>query len=54
MDGGILIGRAQFDYHFTPIENHHFMITAGIFEDMFSGWCWNIYILSKYQLCSWI
>ena len=37
MDEGILIGRAQFDYHLTPKENHHFMISAGILEDMFSG-----------------
>jgi len=36
-DGGILIGRAQLDYHITPIKNHHFMISGGIFEDMFSG-----------------
>ena len=37
MDQGILIGRAQFDYYITPKENHHFMATAGILEDMFSG-----------------
>ena len=36
-DGGILIGRAQFDYHLTPFKNHHIMMSAGIFEDMFSG-----------------
>ena len=36
-DGGILIGRAQFDYHITPVKNHHIMASAGIFEDMFSG-----------------
>jgi len=36
-DGGILIGRAQFDYHLTPYKNHHIMMSAGIFEDMFSG-----------------
>ena len=36
-DGGVLIGRAQLDYHLTPIENHHIMMSAGIFEDMFSG-----------------
>ena len=36
-DGGLLIGRAQLDYHLTPVENHHFMMSAGIFEDMFSG-----------------
>ena len=37
-DGGILIGRAQLDYHLTPTKNHHIMMSAGIFEDMFSGW----------------
>ena len=36
-DGGILIGRAQLDYHLTPKINHHIMMSAGIFEDMFSG-----------------
>jgi hypothetical protein len=35
---GILIGRAQLDYHLTPKRNHHLMITAGILEDMFSGY----------------
>jgi len=35
---GILIGRAQFDYHLTPKRNHHLMITAGILEDMFTGY----------------
>ena len=38
MDKGILIGRAQFDYHITPIKNHNIMFTAGILEDMFSGY----------------
>jgi hypothetical protein len=37
MDGGILIGRAQLDYYLTPLIDHHFMITGGILEDMFSG-----------------
>ena len=37
MDGGILIGRAQIDYHVTPKNNHHIMLTGGILEDMFSG-----------------
>ena len=36
-DGGVLIGRDQFDYHLTPKLNHHIMASAGIFEDMFSG-----------------
>jgi hypothetical protein len=34
---GMFIGRAQFDYHFTPRKNHHLMISAGILEEMFSG-----------------
>ena len=38
MDKGILIGRAQIDYHLTPRKNHHIMITGGILEDMFSGY----------------
>ena len=38
MDEGVLIGRAQFDYHLTPKTNHHIMVTAGILEDMFSGY----------------
>ena len=33
----IFIGRAQFDYYLTPKKNHHFMLTAGILEEMFSG-----------------
>ena len=37
MDEGLLIGRAQLDYHITPRENHHIMVTGGILEDMFSG-----------------
>ena len=37
MDEGVLIGRAQLDYHITPKNNHHFMLTGGILEDMFSG-----------------
>ena len=36
-DNGILIGRAQFDYHLTPREDHHIMVTAGILEEMFNG-----------------
>ncbi|MAV28341.1 MAG: hypothetical protein CMF43_00870 [Legionellales bacterium] len=33
----IIIGRAQFDYHLTPKNNHHLMFTAGILEEMFNG-----------------
>lgn len=36
-DKGVFIGRAQFDYHFSPKENHHIMMTAGILEEMFNG-----------------
>jgi hypothetical protein len=36
-DEGIFIGRAQFDYHLTPKNNHHIMVTAGILEEMYSG-----------------
>ncbi len=36
-DSGVIIGRAQFDYHITPKKNHHLMFTAGILEEMFSG-----------------
>jgi hypothetical protein len=35
---GILIGRAQLDYHVSPKKNHHLMITGGILEDMYSGY----------------
>lgn len=38
MDEGVMIGRAQFDYYLTPYKNHHLMFTAGILEDMFSGY----------------
>ena len=38
MDKGILIGRAQLDYHLSPKKNHHLMLTGGILEDMFSGY----------------
>ena len=34
---GVIIGRAQFDYHITPKANHHLMVSAGILEEMFSG-----------------
>ena len=37
IDEGIIIGRAQFDYHITPKKNHHLMFTGGILEEMFSG-----------------
>tara|TARA_A100001234_G_scaffold219643_1_gene230877 strand:+ start:2600 stop:4552 length:1953 start_codon:yes stop_codon:yes gene_type:complete len=36
-DEGIFIGRAQLDYYLSPKNNHHFMATAGILEEMFNG-----------------
>ena len=38
IDQGVIIGRAQFDYHITPKKNHHLMFTGGILEEMFSGY----------------
>ncbi|MEL1227012.1 MAG: YjbH domain-containing protein, partial [Candidatus Neomarinimicrobiota bacterium] len=37
-DGGIFIGRAQFDYYKTLKKNNHLMVTAGILEEMFMGY----------------
>ena len=37
-DSRIVIGRAQFDYHFSPKQNNHIVITAGLLEEMFSGY----------------
>tara|TARA_B100000963_G_scaffold302596_1_gene275562 strand:- start:3790 stop:5697 length:1908 start_codon:yes stop_codon:yes gene_type:complete len=34
---GLIIGRAQLDYHLTPRKNHHIMLTGGILEEMFFG-----------------
>tara|TARA_Y100000746_G_C15455359_1_gene429012 strand:- start:77 stop:1915 length:1839 start_codon:yes stop_codon:yes gene_type:complete len=34
---GVIIGRAQFDYHLSPKKNNHIMLSAGILEEMFSG-----------------
>ena len=34
----VIIGRAQFDYHITPKKNNHLMFSAGILEEMFSGY----------------
>ena len=34
---GVFIGRAQLDYYLSPKKNHHFMMTAGILEEMFNG-----------------
>ena len=35
---GLLIGRAQIDYHVNIKKNNYMMYTAGILEDMFSGY----------------
>ena len=37
-DQGVIIGRAQFDYHLSPSNNNHFMLTGGLLEEMFSGY----------------
>ena len=37
-DQGVIIGRAQFDYHLSPKKNNHIMLSAGILEEMFSGY----------------
>ena len=37
-DDGVKIGRAQFDYYKTLSSNNHIMVTAGILEDMYSGY----------------
>ena len=36
-DQGVIIGRAQLDYHLSPKKDNHIMLSAGILEDMFSG-----------------
>jgi hypothetical protein len=36
-NNGLIVGRAQFDFHITPKKNNHLMLTAGILEEMFSG-----------------
>jgi hypothetical protein len=38
IDEGIIVGRAQLDYHLTLKKDHHFMLTAGVLEEMFSGY----------------
>ena len=37
-DNGVIIGRAQFDYYKTLSKNNHIMLTAGVLEDMYSGY----------------
>ncbi len=38
IDKGVILGRAQLDYYITPYQNHHIMLSAGVLEDMFSGY----------------
>ena len=38
MDDRLMLGRAQFDYYYTPYINNHIMLSIGILEDMFSGY----------------
>ena len=50
IDEGIIVGRAQFDYHLTPKKNHHIMLTAGILEDMFMGYGFEyLYLKEEYN-----
>ena len=37
-DNGVLIGRAQLDYYKTLSKNNHIMLSAGILEEMFTGY----------------
>lgn len=37
-DDRVIIGRAQFDYYRTLAKNNHIMLTAGVLEDMYSGY----------------
>ncbi len=46
-DNNLVIGRAQFDYHWTPFKNNHLMFTAGILEEMFSGYGFEYLYFSK-------
>ena len=50
-DQGVIIGRAQFDYHITPRKNNHLMFTAGILEEMFSGYGFEYlyFVIHMYQ-----
>lgn len=38
IDKGVVLGRAQVDYFYTPYKNHHLMLSGGILEDMFMGY----------------
>ncbi len=37
-DSGVFIGRAQLDYYKTLSQNNHVMLSAGILEEMFTGY----------------
>ena len=44
-DGRLVIGRAQFDYHFSPKPNNHIVITAGLSRKCSLDMVLSIYIL---------
>ena len=48
-DNRLIIGRSQLDYFNTLSKDHHFQISAGIFEEMFSGYGFE-YLWSKNNL----
>ena len=48
IDNGLILGRAQLDYYLTPFNNHHFMISGGVLEDMFMGYGFE-YLFHKYN-----
>ena len=47
MDKGILIGRAQLDYHLSPSINHHLMFSEVSLKICFQVLEWSIYISDK-------
>ena len=48
IDKGIILGRAQLDYFYTPKKNHHLMFSSGVLEDMFIGYGFE-YLYYKYN-----
>ena len=48
IDKGIILGRAQLDYFYTPKKNHHLMLSSGVLEDMFIGYGFE-YLYYKYN-----
>ena len=45
----MILGRSQLDYFETLFEDHHIQISAGVFEEMFSGYGFE-YLWSKNNL----